>query len=86
MVRFSEKWVKGEKLSDTITPTARKRLNKAENDGRNIIVYHGRGQYHETCDLYGQRCLVKLPKMSCDCGVWHISGSSDAHAAVVIDC
>ncbi|KAK2646368.1 hypothetical protein Ddye_021563 [Dipteronia dyeriana] len=85
MVRISEKWVLGEKLSDTITPKARKRLNKAENDGRNLIVYHGRERYYKTCDSYGQRCLVKLFEMSCDCGVWQISGLPCAYATTVID-
>ena len=60
-------------------------MNKAKNDGRNLIVYHGRGLYHETCDSYGQRCLVKLSEMSCDCGVWQISGLPCVHAAAVID-
>ncbi|KAK4848532.1 hypothetical protein QYF36_014274 [Acer negundo] len=52
---------------------------------RNLIVYHGKGQYHETCDSYGQRCLVKLSEMSCDCGVWQINGLPYAHAAAVIN-
>ncbi|TXG73265.1 hypothetical protein EZV62_001844 [Acer yangbiense] len=85
MVRFSEKWDEGEKMNDTISPYARRRLNEAVDDGRKLIVYHGRGEYHETVDSFGKRCLVNLSEMSCDCGQWQISGFPCAHAAAVID-
>ncbi|KAK4844809.1 hypothetical protein QYF36_024664 [Acer negundo] len=75
----------GEKINDTISPYARRRLSEVVDDGRKLIVYHGRGEYHETVDSFGKRCLVNLSEMSCDCGQWQINGFPCAHAAAVID-
>ncbi|KAK2634600.1 hypothetical protein Ddye_029392 [Dipteronia dyeriana] len=74
MVRFCEKWDKVEKLNDSITPYARETLVTNEYEARKLQVIHGRGEWYGTIEKYGKKFLVNVSNVTCDCGMWQISG------------
>ncbi|KAK4837457.1 hypothetical protein QYF36_005672 [Acer negundo] len=83
MVRFSDKCDELEKLQDSITPYARQTLTRNEKKGRKLQVYHGMGDWYETINKKGRKMLVNIGEVTCDCGMWQISGLPCKHDVTV---
>lgn len=83
MVRFGEKWDEVEKWNDSITPYAREMLDMNEKEARKQQVIHVRGELYETVDKYGKKFLVSVSDVTCNCGMWQISGLSCMHVIAV---
>ena len=83
MLRFSSKNDEMEKLQDSITPYARQTLTRNEKKGRKLQVYHGMGDWYETLNKKGRKNLVNIGEVTCDCGMWQMTGFPCIHAIAV---
>ncbi|KAK2634984.1 hypothetical protein Ddye_029776 [Dipteronia dyeriana] len=83
MVRFSDKCDELEKLKDSITPYAREQLSSNEKKGRKLQVYHGMGDWCKTVNKRGVKLVVNIGEVTCDCGMWQISGLPCKHVVTV---
>ncbi|XP_043693045.1 uncharacterized protein LOC122643493 [Telopea speciosissima] len=84
MDRFYKMYSRGRTYHDTLTPKARGKLNKVQEESRIFRVLLADDFQYELTDNIASRCLVNLKDRTCCCKVWESTGMPCKHTAAAI--
>ncbi|XP_043694057.1 uncharacterized protein LOC122644729 [Telopea speciosissima] len=84
MDRFYKMYAKGCTYDDTVTPKARRKLNKVQQESRSFWVLLADDFQCEVTDNFASRCVVNLKDRTCCCKVWESTGMPCKHAVAAI--